>query len=384
MPTFFAADGRDATEDLARKRAILQNSEVFQALIQSVPLPVMVLNDKRQVVAANEPLLNLAGRLEQGIVGKRPGEVIGCARWKEGPDGCGTSRYCLTCGAVEAILASQGCDDRVTRECRIVCESETGPAAMDLRVTARGIELEGERFSVCSVEDVSDRKRLAVLTRMFFHDVLNTAGCIQGYMYLLARGGDGGSNYTERLSDLIAQLVEEIESQRDLTYAESGDLAVQPEAVHTGALLMDLRTLYAGHSVAQGRQIALGDIWDGPLVTEGRLLARVLGNMVKNALEATPVGGTVSLDCLPRQEEVVFRVRNPGVIPENVQLQIFQRSFSTKAPAGRGIGTYSMKLLGERYLRGRVDFVSREPEGTVFSLAIPRLYDRPGEQSPIG
>jgi len=203
-------------------------------------------------------------------------------------------------------------------------------------------------------------------------------------MYLLARGGNGGSNYTERLSDLVAQLVEEIESQRDLTYAESGDLAVQPEAVHTGALLMDLRSLYAGHSVAQGRQIALGDIWDGPLVTDGRLLARVLGNMVKNALEATPVGGTVGLDCLPRQEEVVFLVRNPGVIPENVQLQIFQRSFSTKAQAGRGIGTYSMKLLGERYLRGRVDFVSREPDGTVFSLAIPRLYDRSVVQPPVG
>lgn len=57
---------------------------------------------------------------------------------------------------------------------------------------------------------------------------------------------------------------------------------------------------------------------------------------------------------------------------EEVQLQLFQRSFSTKGQSGRGIGTYSMKLLSERYLGGKVEFTSREPEGTVFTLTIPK------------
>ena len=65
-----------------------------------------------------------------------------------------------------------------------------------------------------------------------------------------------------------------------------------------------------------------------------------------------------------------FTVHNPEVMPKEVQLQVFQRSFSTKGEAGRGIGTYSMKLFGERYLGGKVAFVSSSSEGTTFRLAL--------------
>jgi signal transduction histidine kinase len=70
-------------------------------------------------------------------------------------------------------------------------------------------------------------------------------------------------------------------------------------------------------------------------------------------------------------------VHNPAYIPRNVQIQLFLRSFSTKG-AGRGLGTYSLKLLGERYLGGHVSFVSDEQEGTVFTLTVP---DTLGEKS---
>jgi CheY-like chemotaxis protein len=56
----------------------------------------------------------------------------------------------------------------------------------------------------------------------------------------------------------------------------------------------------------------------------------------------------------------------------DVQLQIFQRSFSTKG-SGRGLGTYSIKLLAERYSKGRVSFATSPEEGTVFSAACPNL-----------
>lgn len=99
---------------------------------------------------------------------------------------------------------------------------------------------------------------------------------------------------------------------------------------------------------------------------------RILGNMLKNGLEAILPGQAVTIDCFGQGDEVVFAVHNPGVIPEEVQLQMFQRSFSTKEDTGRGIGTYSMKLLGEGYLGGRVEFVSRLPEGTTFTLSLPK------------
>ncbi len=75
-------------------------------------------------------------------------------------------------------------------------------------------------------------------------------------------------------------------------------------------------------------------------------------------------------------DRITFTVHNPGVMPEEVQLQLFQRSFSTKADEGRGIGTYSVKLFGERYLKGQVSFVSRAPDGTTFQLSVPKIFPK--------
>ena len=101
-------------------------------------------------------------------------------------------------------------------------------------------------------------------------------------------------------------------------------------------------------------------------------MRRVLSNMLKNALEATAPGQTVTLNCTERGDSAAFTVHNREVMPADVQLQIFQRSFSTKGEAGRGIGTYSIKLLGEQYLGGKVEFTSREAEGTSFVLTVPK------------
>ena len=109
-------------------------------------------------------------------------------------------------------------------------------------------------------------------------------------------------------------------------------------------------------------------------------LAVPIGTQDASALDArftdSDKGQTVTVDCLDQGQEVVFAVHNPAVIPEEVQLQIFQRSFSTKGQPGRGVGTYSMKLLGEQYLGGKVNFVSRPPQGTTFTLALPKARRR--------
>jgi signal transduction histidine kinase len=54
---------------------------------------------------------------------------------------------------------------------------------------------------------------------------------------------------------------------------------------------------------------------------------------------------------------------------DRVRAHVFQRSFSTKG-TGRGLGTYSIKLLTERYLGGRVWFESAEGQGTTFHVEL--------------
>jgi signal transduction histidine kinase len=370
--TYFAPAGRDAAETFANKQHVVEKSTLLCEALNAIQNMVLILNEQRQIVAANEATLKFLNTTIEALTEKRPGEAVGCAWSKLGPDGCGTDRHCVTCGAVHAILECQQTNGHVVRECRIQVDAPSGPVFLDLQVAATSINIEGERFVVLAIEDISQPKRLEVLQRVFFHDVLNTAGCISGFATCLMQDRDSIDEMCDGLVRLSEDLVEEIKAQRDLMLAEAGDLTVQMDTIVTQQVLESLRDSYLKNPIAGNRLIELRNVWTGFIWTDRRLLMRVLGNMLKNALEATSKDQTVSIDCHDLGQEVVFAVHNSEVIPEQVQLQMFQRSFSTKGQPGRGIGTYSMKLLGEQYLGGRVGFVSNPQAGTTFTLTLPK------------
>ena len=100
------------------------------------------------------------------------------------------------------------------------------------------------------------------------------------------------------------------------------------------------------------------------------MLQQVLFNMLKNALEATENEGVVSagIELLPGVVRII--IKNDQVMADMVRMQIFQRSFSTKGNS-RGLGTYSIKLLTESYLKGKAQFSSVAGEGTKFWIDLP-------------
>jgi sensor histidine kinase regulating citrate/malate metabolism len=94
-------------------------------------------------------------------------------------------------------------------------------------------------------------------------------------------------------------------------------------------------------------------------------------NLLKNGLEASLEEEKVTIGCTKTEENIRFWVHNLSLMSEKVKMQVFQRSFSTKG-RGRGIGTYSVKLLGENYLKGKVSFTSEVGQGTTFFIDLPR------------
>jgi signal transduction histidine kinase len=372
LDTYFAPAGRDTPIEFSRTVATVAEAPLLCAALNAVSGMVLVLNHKRQIVAANEAALRILKTNLTDLLSVRPGEAVGCIRAHEGPDGCGTARHCRMCGAAQAILGSLQQNGPVVRECRILTDGPAGVTPLDLKVSVRPITLEGVLLLVVAMEDISHAKRLAVLQRVFFHDVLNTVSCILGYADCLRDMPELPEEVCDGLMQVIQRLTEEIQTQRDLVAAESGDLRPQVESIGTGSLLEELREQYLQSPVATDRTITLRNVWEGIISTDRRLLMRVVGNMLKNALEATAPGQAVSLDCLDGGSAVTFAVHNIEVMPEDVQHQVFLRSFSTKGQPGRGVGTYSMKLFGEQYLGGKVGFSSEPSEGTTFWLTLPK------------
>jgi signal transduction histidine kinase len=230
-------------------------------------------------------------------------------------------------------------------------------------------------LAVVSLRDISAEKRREVLERIFFHDVANTALGIMAVAELMGRQhpeAKSDTEYREDLRRLSRQIMEEIVAQRQLLEAERGDLVSNPEEVVVADVLDEVVSFYRHHPLTGGRRLRVERVPSGQIVTDAALLRRVLGNLVKNALEATPEGGTVTLGAEERGDEVACWVHNSAAIPEEVQQQLFHRSFSTRGGTGRGVGLHSVKLLTERYLGGRVTFTSTERGGTTFTVTLPQ------------
>lgn len=378
--TYFAPAQRADIRKLVAAREDFVSSPVATRLLDAVPDPAMILYETRQIVIANSVLLRLVGiRNMDDMVGMRPGELLECIHATEMPGGCGTSKACRYCGAGQAIV---DCIDkgRITgQECRIRTRNDKDGGSIDVYVQVTPIVARSRDFVVLHMRDISGDRRRAVLEKIFFHDLSNAAFGLRSIAdSLRTRGSNSETDrqLKESLYQAAVQITDELECQKALLRAETGDLVPVFSSVSVAEQLRLVQIGYSQCELGAGRSILVDDAPDITVVTDAMLLQRILSNLVKNALEATPDGGTITISALDAGDEVSLAVGNPGVMPEEVQLQIYQRSFSTKDRSGRGIGTYSVKLLTERYLGGRVSFTSREPDGTRFVVTLPKAGPR--------
>ena len=102
-----------------------------------------------------------------------------------------------------------------------------------------------------------------------------------------------------------------------------------------------------------------------------QLLKRVLINLVTNAVQAMPDGGTLTIKSqIEPKDQVSITVEDTGVgIPEKIKPQIFTPLFTTK-PRGQGFGLAVCKRVIEAH-GGTISFESQEGKGTKFTIILP-------------
>lgn len=347
---------------------------MYKEIIDAIPQFAAVINGNREVVYANRALLEATGTDNIfTILGKLPGDVLNCVNVCETENLCGSAEACQYCGAVQAVVESIESGQRVEKECRITSKNENGIFSQDFLITASPFYVEEESFTLVSMADISGSKRREVLERIFFHDILNTMNGLHGYIEILKRlvRSEEVRTIVDDLAVLSVSLLDDINAQRDLLAAERGDLKTSKNPL-TSFSIIDYCINHVKHTgIAELKEIIKDkNAQDIYFLADDTILKRVIINMLKNALEASSEGEAVDVSSYKSDNRVVFSVRNNSVIPEEVQKQIFQRSFSTKG-SNRGLGTYSMKILTENYLKGKVCFSSDEKNGTCFTVEIP-------------
>ena len=368
--TKYAPAQRAPMEVVEKQVELFENDEILIKFLKRIPAVFVVLNEYRQVVYMNDGALEFTGLDDlTSILGKRPGEIFGCIHHADEEGGCGTSEACTYCGAVNAVLSSQKGISTV-RDCRLTCGPDE--IAFDLRVWASPLEFKGQKFTIVTIQDISDEKRRGTMERIFFHDILNTISGLSGRIDLIENYGENidlDANL-KRIKVLTAILVDEVRFHQMLSDAENNNLKLTMRTINSLEFLNNLKATHEPRKIAKEKSLQIDSTSDdSTFLSDQSILSRVIGNMITNALEATPIGESVKIGCRIKENNVEFWVHNTGFMSREVQAQIFQRSFSTKA-ANRGLGTYSMKLLSS-FLNGKISFTTSKEDGTTFKVLFP-------------
>jgi signal transduction histidine kinase len=118
-----------------------------------------------------------------------------------------------------------------------------------------------------------------------------------------------------------------------------------------------------------------------PAILDGGLQHAVV-NLLKNAFDAMPRGGTLTIATRHGDGQVHVEIEDTGEgIPEGIRTRIFEPFFSTKPiHMGNGLGLIIAKEVVERS-GGTIEFTSQEKVGTIFRIHVPIAPTEPADRS---
>jgi signal transduction histidine kinase len=226
---------------------------------------------------------------------------------------------------------------------------------------------------------VSYSQKLAALGRLtsgVTHEVKNPLNAMRIHLELLrARLAQAGPPAPPEIAenlDVIAHEIQRLDRvvQGFLRFVRPQDLRLAP--VDVNAVLADVARLARPEAARAGVEIVLDPGRGLPRVTaDAELIAQASANLVSNAIQAMPGGGTLviaSRRAAPGGVEIRVADQGVGIPPENLE-KIFRLYYTTKA-GGSGIGLAMVYRIVQMH-DGRVDVESTVGKGTSVMLTLP-------------
>jgi two-component system, sporulation sensor kinase E len=207
------------------------------------------------------------------------------------------------------------------------------------------------------------------------HEIRNPLGTLFLHVDLLE---EEFQNPSEESPRLIPQTFREIRTalarldalvQDYLSLVRVG--AIEPSVQDLGAAVQEWTAEMDSRAAQQGVSLQLAGLETvGALAFHASTLRRAVLNVVQNALEAMPQGGTLTLECVRTATAVQLRVADSGTgIPAEHVTRIFEPLYTTK-PGGTGMGLY---IVQETLIAhgGRITVESVEGQGSTFTFMLP-------------
>jgi signal transduction histidine kinase/PAS domain-containing protein len=343
-----------------------------EAILQTLPEAILVLDEAGVVSYANERIINMLGIEPGAVVGKKPRE------WCDNPSmlaylsrrGGGGGRVGYLTDAI-TIVPENDPDKLLEVKAYPLFSPKEDNRLLGNMVVVRD----------CTEEQVARRGRVEFVAQIA-HELKTPLNVLA--MYSEAMLGEDGNSQAFRIEavnvihDEVERLSNLINSMLALTQFEQGGMQLKKQRVRLAELLQD-----AFENVAQsGRGRDLEFELDlpreiGALNLDKEMLRIAVNNLLTNAIKYNRPGGRVVLAAEEFSDAVEIRVTDTGIgIGEEDQDRVFDKFFRSddeqvREQTGHGLGLPLAKQIVQMH-HGTLKLDSKPGQGSTFTIRLDR------------
>lgn len=249
-----------------------------------------------------------------------------------------------------------------------------------------------QRGAVSVLHDITEQRRVETIRREFVanvsHELKTPLTSIRGYAETLRRGAvarpEEAGKFVEKIERNAIRLQGLVEDMLTLAECETGRLALRPEPIAVKEVVECLRADSADHYLARGVQFLVTVPADYTVTADPTAFQQIVGNLIENAVQYTPDGGTITVSAIQRNGHCAMTVSDTGVgIAEQELPRIYERFYRGTAGLahhrkGSGLGLAIVKHLVQAH-GGEVGVTSTPGHGSQFTFTLP-LRSVPGTE----
>jgi len=324
--------------------------------------------------------LNATDRLEQANLRQAAEAQTRVERWTRLADllGIATAGLLFAAAACQLYLLRRGLLRPLVALCGVLARYREG----DRSVRAPETGLQETREMTAVFNDLADRQERRREEQLAFaagvaHDLRNPLAALKASAWIPGDGLDAlPPGQIKRRFELVRRQVDRLEALTEdlleVSRMDAGRLELRPAVHDLAELAAESIELHA--CVTPDHRLELESHGPVPAVCDGARVARVLNNLVGNAVKYSPEGGLVRVRVRSDGEVALLEVEDqgPGIAPEEAGrlFEPFQRGSAHCLAPGVGMGLYVARRLVEAH--GGTIGVTRSPlGGSLFRVALP-------------
>lgn len=266
--------------------------------------------------------------------------------------------------------------DRVTTAARRVAE---GDLTQRVKTSGSGELAElGKSFNQMAATLSRDQRLRQNMVADIAHELRTPLSILQGNVEAMLDGvleaNTENLNSLHQETKLLSRLIDDL---RTLSLAEAGQLKFYPEAIDLREVSSQVIDGFQTQFATKNLKVSLEATEDMPLAwVDSDRTAQVIRNLMSNAFNYTPEGGSITLRLTPGRDGITVSVIDTGSgIPADDLPHVFSRLYRvdrsrTRSTGGSGLGLAIVKQLVEDQ-GGRVWVESQPGQGATFSFLVP-------------